>query len=174
MKKYRFNRFICIAAGGLCGLGFFATAIAAASLNRAAPVPSTIDSKLSTRVALPSPVLPSAPAILTPLDLRLLRDPPAPDTHAGTAALAFGAFPLGIHQPAYGPVELSYNDHGAQSGFTISEADFRVASPAQGFLRRMHREGLPIARLWETKSALLSIGLNQRGKPGVWFSKSIR
>lgn len=42
------------------------------------------------------------------------------------------------------------------------------------FARRVHREGLPIARLWETKSALLSIGLNQRGKPGVWFTKRIQ
>jgi hypothetical protein len=35
--------------------------------------------------------------------------------------------------------------------------------------RRVHREGLPIARLWENHSALLSLGLNQRGKPGLWI-----
>jgi hypothetical protein len=36
-------------------------------------------------------------------------------------------------------------------------------------VRRVHREGLPVARLWENRSALLSLGLNQRGKPGLWI-----
>jgi hypothetical protein len=36
-------------------------------------------------------------------------------------------------------------------------------------VRRVHREGLPVARLWENHSALLSLGLNQRGKPGLWI-----
>jgi hypothetical protein len=35
--------------------------------------------------------------------------------------------------------------------------------------RRVHREGLPVARLWENRSALVSLGLNQRGKPGLWI-----
>jgi hypothetical protein len=39
----------------------------------------------------------------------------------------------------------------------------------QEMARRFHREGLPVARLWETHSALLSLGLNQRGKPGLWL-----
>jgi hypothetical protein len=38
---------------------------------------------------------------------------------------------------------------------------------------RVHREGLPIARLWENKSALVSLGLNQRGKPGLWFTQKM-
>jgi hypothetical protein len=37
--------------------------------------------------------------------------------------------------------------------------------------RRVHREGLPVARLWENHSALLSLGLNQRGKPGLWITQ---
>jgi hypothetical protein len=41
----------------------------------------------------------------------------------------------------------------------------------QAFARRVHQEGLPVARLWETKSSLLSIGLNQKGKPGLWLIK---
>jgi hypothetical protein len=36
-------------------------------------------------------------------------------------------------------------------------------------VRRLHREGLPVARLWENRSALVSLGLNQRGKPGLWI-----
>jgi len=39
--------------------------------------------------------------------------------------------------------------------------------------RRFHREGLPIARLWQTDSTALSLGLNNRGKPGLWFVKKL-
>ena len=39
---------------------------------------------------------------------------------------------------------------------------------------RLHREGLPMARLWENKSALLSLGLNKKGKPGLWTIQKIR
>jgi hypothetical protein len=43
--------------------------------------------------------------------------------------------------------------------------DSRVKQIAEHF----HREGLPVARLWESRSALLSLGLNGRGKPGLWL-----
>jgi hypothetical protein len=36
-------------------------------------------------------------------------------------------------------------------------------------IREFHRDGLPVARLWENKSALLHLGLNQKGKPGLWI-----
>jgi hypothetical protein len=38
---------------------------------------------------------------------------------------------------------------------------------------RVHREGLPVARLWENRSALVSLGLNQRGKPGLWITQKM-
>jgi hypothetical protein len=53
-------------------------------------------------------------------------------------------------------------------------AQTRIPSRAEEFARRVHREGLPIARLWENKSALLSLGLNKRGKPGLWIVQKIR
>jgi hypothetical protein len=40
--------------------------------------------------------------------------------------------------------------------------------------QRVRRQGVPIARLWETHSALLSLGLNQRGKPGLWLIQKTR
>lgn len=36
-------------------------------------------------------------------------------------------------------------------------------------VHRLGREGLPIARLWENHAALLSLGFNPRGKPGLWL-----
>jgi len=55
----------------------------------------------------------------------------------------------------------------------IGELNFRTMSQAEIFARRVHQEGLPIARLFESKSALLSIGLNKKGKPGLWFTHKI-
>jgi hypothetical protein len=49
----------------------------------------------------------------------------------------------------------------------------RVVSPAAQFARRVQREGLPLAHLWQSKSALLSIGLNAKGKPGLWLTQKI-
>jgi hypothetical protein len=50
----------------------------------------------------------------------------------------------------------------------------RIPSRMEEFARRVHREGLPVARLWENKSALVSLGLNQKGKPGLWIIQKIR
>jgi hypothetical protein len=46
-------------------------------------------------------------------------------------------------------------------------------SRAEEFAHRVHKEGLPIARLWQTHSALLSLGLNQKGKPGLWLIQKV-
>jgi hypothetical protein len=54
------------------------------------------------------------------------------------------------------------------SGSDAPEFHFQ-GSRLRQFTERFHREGLPVARLWETHSALLSLGLNQRGKPGLWL-----
>jgi hypothetical protein len=50
----------------------------------------------------------------------------------------------------------------------------RPMSRAEEFTRRVHREGLPIARPWQSKSALISLGLNQKGKPGLWLIQKTR
>jgi len=77
-----------------------------------------------------------------------------------TAAKAESGFPS-LRRPSFGGVQqVQLPELGAQG---------RVPSRAEEFARRVHREGLPVARLWENKSALVSIGLNQRGKPGLWL-----
>jgi hypothetical protein len=57
----------------------------------------------------------------------------------------------------------------ARPGFGTREAGFPVMSQPETLLHRVQREGVPIIRLWNSKSALLSIGLNQKGKPGLWL-----
>jgi hypothetical protein len=64
-------------------------------------------------------------------------------------------------------------DRYRSSGLRNAELNFRGMSDAETLVRRIHREGLPVARLWDSKSALLSIGLNQRGKPGIWLTQKV-
>jgi hypothetical protein len=49
----------------------------------------------------------------------------------------------------------------------------RMESKVQELGRRVPHEGLPLARLWETKTALLHVGLNPRGKPGLWLIQKV-
>jgi hypothetical protein len=52
-------------------------------------------------------------------------------------------------------------------------AALRMESPVQEMERRVPREGLPVARLWETKTALLHVGLSPKGKPGLWLTQKV-
>jgi hypothetical protein len=113
------------------------------------------------------------------------------EVHAGRAAgsLKAGTGQLDLRPPAAVPQAAA--DAAAPSGFPSSrrligsggstadtlqlpglgtaEVHPREMSRVEEFARRVHREGLPIARLWESHSALVSLGLNQRGKPGIWL-----
>jgi hypothetical protein len=90
-----------------------------------------------------------------------------------------GARPLDLRPPELLPKTNddfpgSANRHllGSETKNTSNLAEFSMTkpmSPAEAFARRVHKEGLPVARLWETHSALLSIGLNPKGKPGLWL-----
>lgn len=44
----------------------------------------------------------------------------------------------------------------------------------QQFVRQVRREGLPVARLFESKSALVHLGLSPKGKPGLWLVQKTR
>ncbi len=79
----------------------------------------------------------------------------------------FGAFPSMAHRPGGGseaPLQLP----------ALGQDGMRSRSTMQDFVRRVHQEGLPIARLMETKSALVHLGLNAKGKPGLWLVQKTR
>jgi hypothetical protein len=79
---------------------------------------------------------------------------------------SLSAFPSMAHRqnPAQERVELP-----------MLGSDSMHAHPTiQEFVHRAHREGLPVARLFETKSALLHLGLSPRGKPGLWLVQKTR
>jgi hypothetical protein len=56
---------------------------------------------------------------------------------------------------------------------SLGAGNARVRAPLAELARHIQHEGLPIARLWENHSALVHIGLNQRGKPGLWLVQKI-
>ncbi|MHB8477685.1 MAG: hypothetical protein ACYDBZ_15495 [Steroidobacteraceae bacterium] len=85
------------------------------------------------------------------------------------AEAAPASFPSALHQPSlFGQQQSELPVMGAE------RAPGRVPSRAEAFAQRVHREGLPLARLWENKSALLSLGFNKKGKPGLWLVQKIR
>jgi hypothetical protein len=99
------------------------------------------------------------------LDLR------PPETLSGARA------PVGDTEAAFPSPRHSQLD--AAAGADESEiggakmATLRMESKVQELERRVPREGLPVARLWETKTALLHVGLSPRGKPGLWLIQKV-
>jgi hypothetical protein len=59
------------------------------------------------------------------------------------------------------------------TGLGNTALSMKNTSRAEELTRRLHREGLPVARLWETHSALVSLGLSPRGKPGIWLIQKV-
>jgi hypothetical protein len=49
----------------------------------------------------------------------------------------------------------------------------RIPSRAEQLARNFHRDGLPVARLFQSQNSLVHIGLNPRGKPGLWFVQKL-
>jgi hypothetical protein len=50
----------------------------------------------------------------------------------------------------------------------------RDQSPTEQFIRQVKKEGMPFARLWQNDQALVSLGLNRKGKPGLWIIQKTR
>jgi hypothetical protein len=72
-----------------------------------------------------------------------------------------------VEEPSLGNTGLG------NTGLGNTGLGMKNTSRAEELTRRLHREGLPVARLWETRSALVSIGLSPRGKPGIWLIQKI-
>jgi hypothetical protein len=144
MSKIRQNRWVWLAVLTAAAFGRIDLALAAPPLLRAAA--AHVDSR---------------PAAPMHLDLR------APTVSAIEPAERNESFPSAVHHP-----DLGLEDSAAHSsGMTAQAAQGREISPAEAFARRVHREGLPVAKLWQSKSALVSLGLNARGKPGIWLTQ---
>lgn len=160
-------------ATGVCGLCLSFAAVASPPFSSGGPSRSAIVSARS--ISLPS--RPIAGREYTPtanLDLRAPRAFPAAISNEGATAPAAESFPSSTHHLDPGNSDLGANNRTHTRALGLGgDLDFRVMSQAQIIARRVHQEGLPIARLFQSKSASLSVGLNSRGKPGLWFTQTI-
>jgi hypothetical protein len=95
-----------------------------------------------------------------PLDL-------SPPAHAieslqKTPTPSSSAFPSPLHHPApilQTPLQLP----------SLGAEGPRPRGRVEHFVQQFHKEGLPVARLFDNKSTLVHVGLSPRGKPGLWF-----
>src|SRR5450631_1978813 len=167
-----------IAAGALCSLGLLHSAIALPLVSRAgSSTPISVSARSTPARGLS--LAHQATNSIAPLDLRPPRDSAVPADHSGAGALASEPFPSANHRVELGKKDLGGEDRRAEEGmrpspFGADEMSVQKMSQGQIVAERIqhvHREGLPIARLRASQSAALSIGLNQRGKPGVWFTQ---
>lgn len=174
----------CVAAGCLCGFGLLDSALALPPLSRGISSLPATEAARSLSVAGKSFAHP-APVSFAPLDLRAPPTPAARSDRDVAGALASASFPSANHRS-----DPRKSGDPGKSGLGTEDppAGDRQRPPALGAdalgvqemsqgqivaqrLQHMHRDGLPVARLWETQSAVVSIGLNQRGKPGLWFTQ---
>jgi hypothetical protein len=112
--------------------------------------------------ASPSARTPPASQPMSPLDLRAPAAVPAPMLEAEQQPS--DAFPSLIRRAAAGAA--------VQRSFSLGESEAAEihGPPSMADLAlRIHREGLPLVRLWQGNSALVHLGLNAKGKPGLWL-----
>jgi hypothetical protein len=110
------------------------------------------------------------PAPTTHLDLR---PPSHPVEAAGPVAeKSPSAFPSLAQRQSLAQQNLAPREPAALPA--LGSDGMHTRPTIQDFVQRVHREGLPVARLFETKSALLHLGLNPKGKPGLWLVQKTR
>jgi hypothetical protein len=142
----------------LAGLGLSSLALLSLALvagARAAP-------PVGNRDGLGKPALSRS---LARLDLRPPELPVTRSTPAATAPFETPPFPS-MRQAQPG-LRANVEDQLPALG------SGRVESRAQEIARHVQHEGVPLARLWQNHSAMVSLGLNQRGKPGLWLIQKI-
>jgi hypothetical protein len=149
---------LCFAAGGLCGTALSGSAAAYPPLSEAKSLLTTIDSVRPAGAAGSRSAARQENTSTPQLDLR----PPIDSMPQVTPASV-----------ARAPHSGNDMEDPPRPGFGTGEARFPIMSRQETLLQRVHREGVPIVRLWNSKSALLSIGLNQKGKPGLWLIQKV-
>jgi hypothetical protein len=96
---------------------------------------------------------------------------------AGVRALDLTPPPATAAPPAGAPktVEsfLPSKTKAKWAGLSDPKDGERIPSRAEQLARNFHRDGLPVARLFQSKNSLFHIGLNQKGKPGLWFVQKL-
>ena len=79
------------------------------------------------------------------------------------------AFPSMAHRQNLAQPNLGQQERGELPA--LGSDGMHARPTLQDYVQRVHREGLPVARLFENKSALVHLGLSPKGKPGLWLGQ---
>jgi hypothetical protein len=156
------QRKIASLAAAVCAFAALAPALAGTPLSRDLFSASTVASGRPA-AALVRPIGAGARA----LDLR-------PAGYSAPSPAGGAIFARAVSTSAAASHHFGIDDRAQLTAAGTVDESLQTMSLPQRFSRRVQREGLPVARLWENKSALVSIGLNQKGKPGLWLIQKIR
>jgi hypothetical protein len=119
--------------------------------------------------------LPCRAAGVVPRALSAPAPAPAQRAASSAASVLGEAGPTGAERLGRAPRRLELRDPDYREWLpALGSTTVREMSAPEAFARRWRREGLPLARLWQNESALLSLGLNPRGKPGLWLVQKTR
>jgi hypothetical protein len=141
----------------LIWMGLFATFTLRVSL--AAP-PSASAQNQSSRNPVAQNLSQNFAHIAAKLDL-------STPSHAWPADVKPKLFPSAINHRQFGVAEESTPLP------LLNTGNQRIRPPIAELARHIQHEGLPVARLWENNSTLVHLGLNQKGKPGLWLVQKI-
>ncbi len=111
----------------------------------------------------------AAPPLSAPLDLRPPLD--LQTTNATAAATTRNAISYGRTQRSWADESGSSDgSHTAAASHTTAAAEStHIMSPLQNLAHNFRQEGLPVAKLFQSDESLVHLGLNSKGKPGLWF-----
>jgi hypothetical protein len=70
-------------------------------------------------------------------------------------------------------IGAAHDDSSSLPDLGVDGKRIRVTTRIEDFARQVHREGLPFARVWENQSMLVSVGLNPKGRPGLWIIQKV-
>jgi hypothetical protein len=109
-------------------------------------------------------VPPRTPSQIQPLGQHLDLRAPSPSVDTSEKASLFPSMSRRRGVGSQEPVRLP----------ALGSDGMRSRPTLQDFVKRVHHEGLPVARLFESKSALVHLGLSPKGKPGLWLVQKTR
>lgn len=105
---------------------------------------------------------PTRSAILPRLDLHV---PPAPSGVTIQESIPASAF------RSHGAARVA--DLTSQPEWRGDAPQLNDTTRLQELAHGLRRNGLPLARLWQGRGSLLSVGFDPKGKPGLWFTKQL-
>jgi hypothetical protein len=140
----------------------------ASSVRAAPPVLKTLQSTHTAGNDTLKSVAPGSGAMSVGIDLPRHLDLRLPEGGAPVSLAMIDSRRFASRRGA-GAVE----EAGPDAPLATSGQHARIEGHVEAFAHRFRREGLPVARLWENHAALVSLGLNGKGKPGIWLVQKV-